>query len=170
MPPDSFGTQLLDALARNTPAFQPAPRPARHGFVRQLMDALARNTPAFQAGPAPAQPLNPGDGAATQPRRSPAREHRVRQTAPPYRWPTGGRPSQWPTAGPQPGRAEAQMVADKGRFLTVAEVASVMRVKKSTVYRLVHTGHLPAVRVGRSLRVPEQAVHHFLQERLRDVS
>jgi excisionase family DNA binding protein len=31
-----------------------------------------------------------------------------------------------------------------------------------TVYRLVHGGQLPAVRVGRSFRVPEQAVHDYL--------
>jgi excisionase family DNA binding protein len=49
------------------------------------------------------------------------------------------------------------------RFLTVAEVASIMRVSKMTVYRLVHDGRLPAVRVGRSFRVPEQAVHDYLQ-------
>jgi excisionase family DNA binding protein len=48
------------------------------------------------------------------------------------------------------------------RFLTVAEVASIMRVSKMTVYRLVHAGDLPAVRVGRSFRVPEQAVHDYL--------
>ncbi|WP_280405352.1 helix-turn-helix domain-containing protein, partial [Nocardia brasiliensis] len=34
------------------------------------------------------------------------------------------------------------------QFLTVAEVASLMRVSKMTVYRLVHSGELPAVRVG----------------------
>jgi excisionase family DNA binding protein len=50
------------------------------------------------------------------------------------------------------------------QFLTVAEVASVMRVSKMTVYRLVHSGHLPAIRVGRSFRVPEQAVHEYLRE------
>ena len=50
------------------------------------------------------------------------------------------------------------------RFLTVAEVAAVMRVSKMTVYRLVHGGELPAVRVGRSLRVPEQAVHAYLRD------
>ncbi|MET7715465.1 helix-turn-helix domain-containing protein [Streptomyces sp. NPDC005407] len=50
------------------------------------------------------------------------------------------------------------------KFLTVAEVASVMRVSKMTVYRLVHGGHLPAIRVGRSFRVPEQAVHEYLLE------
>jgi excisionase family DNA binding protein len=48
------------------------------------------------------------------------------------------------------------------RFLTVAEVATIMRVSKMTVYRLVHAGDLPAVRVGRSFRVPEQAVHDYL--------
>jgi excisionase family DNA binding protein len=49
-------------------------------------------------------------------------------------------------------------------FLTVAEVASVMRVSKMTVYRLVHNGDMPAVRVGRSFRVPEQAVHDYLRD------
>ena len=47
---------------------------------------------------------------------------------------------------------------DKGKFLTVAEVAEIMRVSKMTVYRLVHSGELPAVRVGRSFRVNETAV------------
>ena len=50
------------------------------------------------------------------------------------------------------------------RFLTVAEVATAMRVSKMTVYRLVHSGELPAVRVGRSYRVPEQAVHTYLRD------
>jgi excisionase family DNA binding protein len=49
------------------------------------------------------------------------------------------------------------------RFLTVAEVAAIMRVSKMTVYRLVHAGELPAVRVGRSFRVPEKAVHSYLE-------
>ena len=50
------------------------------------------------------------------------------------------------------------------RFLTVAEVASMMRVSKMTVYRLVHNGERPAVRVGRSFRVPEQAVSDYLRD------
>jgi excisionase family DNA binding protein len=50
------------------------------------------------------------------------------------------------------------------KFLTVAEVASVMRVSKMTVYRLVHSGELPAVRVGRSFRVPEDAVNEYLRK------
>jgi excisionase family DNA binding protein len=47
-------------------------------------------------------------------------------------------------------------------FLTVAEVAGVMRVSKMTVYRMVHSGELSAVRVGRSFRVPAKAVREYL--------
>ncbi|EME60314.1 helix-turn-helix domain-containing protein [Amycolatopsis decaplanina] len=55
------------------------------------------------------------------------------------------------------------------QFLTVAEVATLMRVSKMTVYRLVHSGELPAVRVGKSFRVPEKAVHEYLQGAYFDV-
>ena len=46
----------------------------------------------------------------------------------------------------------------EARFLTVAEVADTMRVSRMTVYRMVHSGDLPAIRFGRSFRVPESAV------------
>lgn len=49
------------------------------------------------------------------------------------------------------------------KFLTVAEVAALMRVSKMTVYRLLHSGELPGVQIGRSFRVPEQAVHEYLR-------
>ena len=55
------------------------------------------------------------------------------------------------------------------RFLTVAEVAEIMRVSKMTVYRLVHSGELPAIRFGRSYRVPESAVADALQRPIADV-
>ncbi|MCC3268395.1 helix-turn-helix domain-containing protein [Arthrobacter gengyunqii] len=64
-------------------------------------------------------------------------------------------------------------MADEGnfsdvRFLTVSEVADVMRVSKMTVYRLVHSGELPAVRFGRSYRVPESAVQQVLKNAVTD--
>lgn len=49
------------------------------------------------------------------------------------------------------------------KFLTVAEVAALMRVSKMSVYRLIHNGHLEAVRFGRSFRVSEDAVHVYLR-------
>ncbi len=50
------------------------------------------------------------------------------------------------------------------KFLTVAEVAAMMRVSKMTVYRLVHSGELPAVRVGRSFRVREDDANDYLRK------
>ena len=63
---------------------------------------------------------------------------------------------------PPPVRAVESALSEV-KFLTVAEVATVMRVSKMTVYRMVHAGELPAVRVGRSFRVPEKAVHDYLR-------
>ena len=50
------------------------------------------------------------------------------------------------------------------KFLTVAEVAAMMRVSKMTVYRLVHSGELPAVQVGRSFRINEDDVNEYLRK------
>src|SRR4051794_24959614 len=61
------------------------------------------------------------------------------------------------------GPAQTEERLAEVRFLTVAEVAALMRVSKMTVYRLVHGGDLTAVRVGRSFRVPEHAVHEYLR-------
>ncbi len=61
------------------------------------------------------------------------------------------------------GPAQTEERLSEVRFLTVAEVAALMRVSKMTVYRLVHGGDLTAVRVGRSFRVPEHAVHAYLR-------
>jgi excisionase family DNA binding protein len=55
-------------------------------------------------------------------------------------------------------------------FLTVTEVAAIMRVSKMTVYRLVHGGELTAVRVGRSFRVPQPAVRDYLVGARTDVA
>lgn len=56
------------------------------------------------------------------------------------------------------------------RFLTVSEVAKLMRVSKMTVYRLVHSQELTAVRVGRSFRVPESAVNEYLKDALPEIA
>jgi excisionase family DNA binding protein len=53
----------------------------------------------------------------------------------------------------------------KARFLTVQEVAELMRVSTMTVYRLIKSGDLPAVRVGRSFRVRDEDVDAYLGAR-----
>ena len=52
-----------------------------------------------------------------------------------------------------------------GALLTVAEVASGMRVSNMTVYRLIKSGELPAVRVGKGYRIREAELQRFLDER-----
>jgi excisionase family DNA binding protein len=54
---------------------------------------------------------------------------------------------------------------DGASLLTVAEVASAMRISTMTVYRLIKSGDLPAVRVGRSYRVRGSAVEQYLASR-----
>ena len=72
-----------------------------------------------------------------------------------------------PTAGKPPATCGEWTAAVSNlseiKFLTVAEVAALMRVSRMTVYRLVHAGDLASVRVGRSFRVPEHAVHSYLR-------
>ena len=52
-----------------------------------------------------------------------------------------------------------------GALLTVAEVAAGMRVSNMTVYRLIKSGELPAVRVGKGYRIRESELQRFLDER-----
>lgn len=45
------------------------------------------------------------------------------------------------------------------KLLKVSEVAVAMRLSKMTVYRMIHSGELPAVKVGGSFRVAENVIH-----------
>jgi excisionase family DNA binding protein len=51
------------------------------------------------------------------------------------------------------------------RLLTVVEVASLMRVSNMTVYRLIKSGNLAAIRVGKNYRIRESDVDHYLSDR-----
>lgn len=45
---------------------------------------------------------------------------------------------------------------------TDAQVAAALHVSKRTVYRLRKSGALEAVRIGRAVRIPADALAHFL--------
>lgn len=49
-----------------------------------------------------------------------------------------------------------------GQLLTVQELAEAMRVSEMTVYRLIRDGRLPAVRIGKHLRVRSNDFERFL--------
>ena len=55
-----------------------------------------------------------------------------------------------------------------GPLLTVIEVAEVLRVSNMTVYRLIKSGELPALRVGKNYRIRESELEAFLAAGLID--
>jgi excisionase family DNA binding protein len=75
-----------------------------------------------------------------------------------------------PRKGTKKGNQERQRVGGPqtfvtGGLVTVAEVAAAMRVSNMTVYRLIKSGELPALRVGKNYRLRESDVERFLVER-----
>lgn len=52
---------------------------------------------------------------------------------------------------------------DKLKFLRVSEIAAVLTVSKMTVYRLINSGELEAVRFGRTFRVSEESFLKYLE-------
>ena len=51
----------------------------------------------------------------------------------------------------------------EGGVLTVDEVAAELRVTRGAVYALVRSGLLPAVHVGRRIRVAERVLANFIE-------
>ena len=52
--------------------------------------------------------------------------------------------------------------AGLGEFMTVEDVAEMLRINKSTVYRMAKAGRIPATRVGRQWRFRLSALESFL--------
>lgn len=50
-------------------------------------------------------------------------------------------------------------------FLTVAEVAAILRVSKLTVWRYIDAGKLPAYKVGRDYRIKKSEFEQFLESK-----
>ena len=49
------------------------------------------------------------------------------------------------------------------KLLYVHEVATTLRVSKMTVYRMIRAGELPAMRIGRSFRIPERSLQAYYE-------
>jgi excisionase family DNA binding protein len=64
------------------------------------------------------------------------------------------------------GRADERFVASveqhRSALYSVREVAALLGVHPETIRRLIHDGRMPAVRVGRILRIESYEVDRFL--------
>lgn len=48
------------------------------------------------------------------------------------------------------------------QYYTAREVAKALHVSVMTIYRLIDTGDMKAIRVGKSYRIPASAVEDYL--------
>jgi excisionase family DNA binding protein len=69
------------------------------------------------------------------------------------------------TGGLGPDAEDDPRLASGKELLTVAEVSALLRVSKMTIYRMVHSDEITHVRVGRSFRIPADAVRRILGTR-----
>ena len=58
------------------------------------------------------------------------------------------------------------MLSDRSILLTADDVARVLNCSQSMAYRLMQDGSIPAVRLGRAVRVRPQDLDEFIQSRL----
>jgi excisionase family DNA binding protein len=58
------------------------------------------------------------------------------------------------------GREESSM----REWLTLREVQEILGIGKTKAYELVATGEIPAVRIGRSIRINRQELERWLEE------
>lgn len=54
-------------------------------------------------------------------------------------------------------KSAASAGGSRPQFYTPNELAEILKVSRMTIYRMIHAGELPAIRVGGSYRVPESA-------------
>jgi excisionase family DNA binding protein len=86
------------------------------------------------------------------------------------RWPPAhptGDPQPQPPTPPAPAadpgsQPEPDLLAQLPEVLTVREVAAILRVGRNQLYAAVARGDLPAVRIGRTIRIPRNALTDLL--------
>ncbi len=69
------------------------------------------------------------------------------------------------TASTQQMHPDAAPARPAGSFLTTRDVQELIRVDKSTIYRMAEAGRLPAIKVGRQWRFPADEIERWLRRR-----
>ena len=56
------------------------------------------------------------------------------------------------------------MTTEKSDILDIAEASQLLRVSKTTAYKMVNAGQIPHRRIGRQIRFSRQALEEFIRE------
>lgn len=70
------------------------------------------------------------------------------------------------SSGPPPASPALAPAPSAGRLLTIVEAGQLLGLGRSTMYQLIARGEIETVHVGRSARIPSDAVDRLI-ERLR---
>ena len=69
------------------------------------------------------------------------------------------------SATPQPSKSiDRPMYQPRGKLLLAGEVAKILQISRSKAYNLIRCGELPSVRIGTSVRVPEDDLKAYIQK------
>ena len=52
-----------------------------------------------------------------------------------------------------------------GAILTVDEISDYLKIPRSTIYKLVREGKIPAQKIGRHWRFRKEAIDHWLENK-----
>ena len=52
-----------------------------------------------------------------------------------------------------------------GAILTVDEISVYLKIPRSTIYKLVREGKIPAQKIGRHWRFRKEAIDHWLKQK-----
>jgi len=55
---------------------------------------------------------------------------------------------------------------DVDDLLRLEEAAQILKLSRATLYKLIATGQIPSVKLGRSRRIPAAALKQWLKERM----
>ena len=128
-----------------------------------MIPPTSENTPYLGAGsrygPTPAA----ADGPADRPRPAtapPAQEHQWPPTPDPGDRPHHPPPS--PTGPLDLAGSSTSALATLPEVLTAREAAAILRIGRNQLYQAIARGELAAVRIGRSIRIPKQALLDLL--------
>ena len=54
------------------------------------------------------------------------------------------------------------MFHDFDDILTIEELSELLKIGKNTAYRLINTGQIKSVRIGRTHRIPKESVVEYI--------
>ncbi len=55
------------------------------------------------------------------------------------------------------------------RLYTIKDVIEILKISQATVYRMMYSGKLPRVKIGKSVRIPASAVEAVIRENTQSI-